>query len=573
MATKERLEQIVNLINDHGFLTVIELSRLCAVTEMTIRRDLTTLDNANRIQRVYGGATALRLDNINEADELPFTDRPVGSLLERINVLIATSVNPKHDGALLQRITKRKIPIIAESQAIRPEETVVAVDNFQSGLELGRWAGKYAVEHFQRKLYVLDLTTLLTNASLRSRGFIAGLREILSDAEILLSIDAQSRFDIAFQMTLDALAVYPNLNLIFAINDTLALGAISACQQMNISPDSLMIIPFGLEGDLMKNHMSSKGSYVRAGIAMFPEIVGPCCVEAAIAAFNQLELPNQIITPHAILTAETLLDYYKPTVDGWKINWETVYEQLEIPLQLNPEHWPEGTVFPRQIGFIIPFSEHEWYKNLARAMGEHAKIYHINYEIVDVEQNMKAEVDQHRRLIAKLAADQVLPDEVILLDGGPIVNYLAEILVNRERLTIITNSMEVFEILKRNPSNTLISTGGAYRSSSQSLVGPPAERTLHGLRVDKLFLMISGISLSFGLSHTNISEVTIKQAMIQSAREVILLADSTFFGVDSLVQVTPLTVVHKLITDEALPASIRLDLNKLGIQILLADGR
>ncbi len=573
MATKERLEQIVNLINDHGFLTVIELSRLCAVTEMTIRRDLTTLDNANRIQRVYGGATALRLDNINEADELPFTDRPVGSLLERINVLIATSVNPKHDGALLQRITKRKIPIIAESQAIRPEETVVAVDNFQSGLELGRWAGKYAVEHFQRKLYVLDLTTLLTNASLRSRGFIAGLREILSDAEILLSIDAQSRFDIAFQMTLDALAVYPNLNLIFAINDTLALGAISACQQMNISPDSLMIIPFGLEGDLMKNHMSSKGSYVRAGIAMFPEIVGPCCVEAAIAAFNQLELPNQIITPHAILTAETLLDYYKPTVDGWKINWETVYEQLEIPLQLNPEHWPEGTVFPRQIGFIIPFSEHEWYKNLARAMGEHAKIYHINYEIVDVEQNMKAEVDQHRRLIAKLAADQVLPDEVILLDGGPIVNYLAEILVNRERLTIITNSMEVFEILKRNPSNTLISTGGAYRSSSQSLVGPPAERTLHGLRVDKLFLMISGISLSFGLSHTNISEVTIKQAMIQSAREVILLADSTFFGVDSLVQVAPLTVVHKLITDEALPASIRLDLNKLGIQILLADGR
>ena len=573
MATKERLEQIVNLINDHGFLTVIELSRLCAVTEMTIRRDLTTLDNANRIQRVYGGATALRLDNINEADELPFTDRPVGSLLERINVLIATSVNPKHDGALLQRITKRKIPIIAESQAIRPEETVVAVDNFQSGLELGRWAGKYAVEHFQRKLYVLDLTTLLTNASLRSRGFIAGLREILSDAEILLSIDAQSRFDIAFQMTLDALAVYPNLNLIFAINDTLALGAISACQQMNISPDSLMIIPFGLEGDLMKNHMSSKGSYVRAGIAMFPEIVGPCCVEAAIAAFNQLELPNQIITPHAILTAETLLDYYKPTVDGWKINWETVYEQLEIPLQLNPEHWPEGTVFPRQIGFIIPFSEHEWYKNLARAMGEHAKIYHINYEIVDVEQNTKAEVDQHRRLIAKLAADQVLPDEVILLDGGPIVNYLAEILVNRERLTIITNSMEVFEILKRNPSNTLISTGGAYRSSSQSLVGPPAERTLHGLRVDKLFLMISGISLSFGLSHTNISEVTIKQAMIQSAREVILLADSTFFGVDSLVQVAPLTVVHKLITDEALPASIRLDLNKLGIQILLADGR
>ena len=167
----------------------------------------------------------------------------------------------------------------------------------------------------------------------------------------------------------------------------------------------------------------------------------------------------------------------------------------------------------------------------------------------------------------------MLSNEVIVLDGGPIGNYLAEILVSRENLTIITNSMPVFDTLKRNPSNTLICTGGAYRSSSQLLVGPPAEGTLRGLRVDKLFLSISGISLSFGLSHTNISEVTIKQAMINSAREVILLADSTYFGADSLVQIAPLNVVHKLITDDALPASLRLDLNKLGIQILLADGR
>ena len=60
--------------------------------------------------------------------------------------------------------------------------------------------------------------------------------------------------------------------------------------------------------------------------------------------------------------------------------------------------------------------------------------------------------------------------------------------------------------------------------------------------------------------------------MIHSAREVILLADTSYFGEDSLVQVAPLNVVHKLITDDALPASIRLDLNKLGIQILLAGG-
>lgn len=573
MAMKNRLEQIVNLINEHGFLSVAELSRLCAVTEMTIRRDLIALDNANRIQRVYGGAAALRQGGSTEPDDVVLTDRPVGSLLERIDVLIATSVNPKHDGALLQRIAEKNIPIIAESQAIHAEETVVAVDNYQSGLELGHWAGEYAIKLFSGKLYVLDLTTHLTNASLRSRGFIAGLQEVLPDAEILLSIDAQSRYDIAFQLTLDALTVYPEVNLIFAINDTLALGAVHACQQMNISPDSMVIIPFGLEGNSLKDLLVVKPSFIRAGMAMFPEIVGPCCIEAAIAAFNHQELPNQLITPHIILTAETLPEFYKYAADGWQIRWETVSKRLEIPLQLDPRHWQAGTIYPKRIGFIIPFSEHEWYKNLTRSMGEHARRYHIDYEIVDVEQNLKDEVEQHRRLIAKLAAEQVHSNEVILLDGGPIANYLAEILVTRDDLTIITNSMQVFEILKRNPANTLICTGGVYRSSSQLLVGPPAERTLRGLRVDKLFLMISGISLNFGLSHTAISEVTIKQAMIHSSREVILLADTTYFGEDSLVHVAPLSVVHKLITDDALPASMRLDLNKLGIQILLANGR
>ena len=322
----------------------------------------------------------------------------------------------------------------------------------------------------------------------------------------------------------------------------------------------------------MKDRLIASPSYVRAGLAMFPEIVGPCCIEAAIAIFNHQKLPNQVVTPHVILTSETVYDFYTHTSQGWQIRTEVASERLKIPFQLDPKHWNnKDTHFPKRIGFLIPFAEHEWYKNLDQSMREHARRYRIDYEIVDVEQNLKDEVDQRRRLIARLAADQVHSNEVIILDGGPIANYLAEILETRKGLTIITNSMTVFDILKKNPDNILISTGGVYRSSSQLLVGPPAEATLRGLRADKLFLMITGITLNFGLSHTNISEVTIKQAMIQSSREVILLADTTYFGADSLVQVAPLSVVHKLITDDALPASLRLDLTKLGIQIMLAN--
>ena len=58
--------------------------------------------------------------------------------------------------------------------------------------------------------------------------------------------------------------------------------------------------------------------------------------------------------------------------------------------------------------------------------------------------------------------------------------------------------------------------------------------------------------------------------MINSARQVILMADHTRFGQESVAQVAPTTVVHKLLTDEALPASTRLELVKLGIEVIVA---
>ncbi len=575
MASINRLDQIIALIEEQGFLSVSELSRLLGVSEMTIRRDLSLLDEQKRIQRVYGGAAAnLRSPGLsNELEENGLPNRPVSTLVEGVDVLVATSVNPAYDGVLVERIARKDIPMVAESQSIRNEVTLVSIDNYQAGFELGVQAGQYAIEHFDGKAFVLDLTTRLTNSTARSRGFQAGLRSSLPSAEVLVSVDAQSQGDIAYQFTLDALTVHNQINLIFAINDSLALGAIQACIEMDIPPERIVIIPIGLEGDTMKDLLVCEPSYVRFGLAMFPEIVGPCLIEACIASYNHQPLPRHLVTPYIILTPQTLPEAYEKTPSGWQIRWDEVGQRVSIPIDIDPAHWPAGTAFPRRIGFIIPFKEHEWYQNLVKNMREHTRKYHIEFEIVDVEQNLKAEVEERRKLIGQMAAEQVEPNEVILVDGGPIAIYLAKSLVERSGLTIITNSIPVFDILKHNPDNTLILTGGAYRNSSKVMVGPPAEGTLRELRADKLFLTVTGISLNFGLSHTNISEVTIKQAMIRSAREVILIADTTDFGKESMIQVAPLSVIHKLITDDALPASTRLDLNKLGIRLMIATGQ
>jgi DeoR/GlpR family transcriptional regulator of sugar metabolism len=311
-------------------------------------------------------------------------------------------------------------------------------------------------------------------------------------------------------------------------------------------------------------------SYCKAGLAMFPEIVSLTCVEAAIAAFNKQPQPESYLTPHVVLTAATLPDFYKRTSNGWELNWEIVRNQLTIPIQIEREKRHSVTNLPKRIGLIVPFIEHEWYKNLTVLLKDYAEEYGISLQVIDADQNVRDEIEVRRRQIASKAAALAEPGDVVLVDGGPIATYLAEELKLKKEITVITNSVTVFDVLNRTPGITLISTGGAVRYNTQMLVGPTAEGALNELRADKLFLMVSGISLDFGLSHHTISEVTIKQAMIRSAREVILLADHTAFGAEVGIQVAPLKAVHKLITDDALPPSSRLDISKVGIQIILA---
>jgi DeoR/GlpR family transcriptional regulator of sugar metabolism len=572
MAADDRLEQITLLVDERGFLSVRDLSDHFQVSEMTIRRDLQRLDEKGSLNRTYGGAASLKRGIFTgiESDHSNPIETVDELLANRVDVIITSSLEQSVDYLLLDRASKMNIPIIAESASLEKQVTVVAVDNYKAAFELGKWIGTEFSKRWNGQLHVLDLSYSLPNTQERSRGFMAGIHIVCPQASLVLSINAQSSFDTSYQLTRDALTVHSQVNLIFGINDATALGAIKACRELGLDPEKISVIPFGVEGDTMRNTLS-EGDYCKAGMAMFPEIVAPACIEAAIAAYCQIPLPSQLITPHTIVTSRNLSDIYSNTNGKWVPRWDVIYQRFSIPIDIHPSVDRSPDVLPRRIGFIVPFGKHDWYRNLVIFMQEHAKTYNIDLEIIDAEKEVIEEIEVRRQAIARLASEQIQPNEVVIIDGGPIAGYLAKELLGKPDLTVITNSTVVLKILEQDPQVQLISTGGALRRSSQVFVGPTAEGALRELRADKLFLSVSGITQDFGLSHTNISEVTIKQAMIHSAREVILLADYTIFGQESVAQVAGLKIVNKLIADESLPAKTRLDLAKLGIKVQLAS--
>ena len=572
MKAKERLENIVSYIETQGFASVNQLSDQFNVSEMTIRRDLDKLSKQNRVLRTYGGGAPIPTNkNKSSYESSPDENADVSSFLFcDSDVLITTSLNPKYDPILFGSGGKPKFPIVAESVPHKHSIACVGVDNYAAGYQLGNWVGKYSIEHFAGKAVVLDLGYPFPNTEERSRGFLNGLSEIIPEIRSVTSLNAQSSFNMAYQLTRDALEVNDDINIIFAINDTHAWGAIQACEFLQIDPQKIIVVSFGLEGNTIKNALLAN-NYCKVSLAMFPEIVGQTCVDAAVLAYKGVNIPQNIQTPYALLTKETLTDFYKKTQTGWEINWHPVNQNLEMPGIRNQVNHQTISPIPDCIGILVPFAEHEWYQNMIAAMQSYASQLKINIEILDAEQNLKDELELRKREIARRAAQEIQPGDVIFIDGGIVTQYLVELIANNKNITVITNATNVFDSLKNNAEITLISTGGILRRNNHSLVGPTAEGSLRDMRVDKLFLTVSGVSIDFGLSHTNLSEVTIKQAMIKSAREVILLADHTKFNQESLIQIAPIGVVDVLITDNGLPASSRLELNTAGVDVIITE--
>ena len=574
MATDDRLTEIVALVEARGFLSVKELSQTFSVSEVTVRRDLQRLHDEQRLLRTYGGAApALRVaaqrSVAEPSDAAGGSDEPDRFLMDQVDVLMVVPLNSRSDMILQERGEEYGVPIVAESLAMPGAQTLVAVDNYQAALALGRWAGAYAKREFQARAHVLDLTYHLSNTRERSSGFLAGVQEVLPQATATLSLNTQSDRQSAYRLTSDAIQVHPEINVIFGINDIVTGGAIQACRDLGIAPETMLVLTFGLEGNILKDELM-RGEYLKAGLAMFPEIVGPACVEAAIAAFSGVAMPAQIVTPYAVLSTDQMADVYQQR-DG---NWQFDGRSVDAALSTHFGHCDnvDGSL-PKKIGFLVPFIEHEWYINLVAAMRERASGLGIELIVVDAAENLKDELVLRKRGIAEKAAQLVEPGDVILIDGGQVTTYLAEALAGKTGITVITNSMSVTDVLRSESGINLILTGGLLDQESQTLTGPTAESVFRELRADKLFLAVSGVSLDFGLSHTDLAEVAMKQAMIRAARGVVLLADHTKFEQESVVQVAAVDVVDRLITDSALPASTRLDLTKLGIEIILADPR
>ncbi|MEW2097665.1 DeoR/GlpR family DNA-binding transcription regulator [Streptomyces sp. NPDC012485] len=152
--------------------------------------------------------------------------------------------------------------------------------------------------------------------------------------------------------------------------------------------------------------------------------------------------------------------------------------------------------------------------------------------------------------IADMAAGLVGEGEAIVVGAGTTTQELARRLARVPGLTVVTNSLLVAQALAHANRVEVVMTGGTLRGSNYALVGSGAEQSLQGLRVSRAFLSGSGLTAERGLSTSNMLSASVDRALVQAAAEVVVLADHTKLGSDTMFQTVPTELITRLVTDD-----------------------
>lgn len=198
----------------------------------------------------------------------------------------------------------------------------------------------------------------------------------------------------------------------------------------------------------------------------------------------------------------------------------------------------------------------------------------ISLQGVNFEPTYREKEDKFRRekeAIARKAAELIGEEDTILLDSGTTTFHLAQQLKSFSRLKVVTNSLIIAQELQVNTGIDVLITGGSLRRETLALVGPIAEQALDKVRVDKVFIATNGIDLIDGLTTPNLVEAAMKSKMIKTAKQVILLADSSKLGNVTFGKFAEITEVHKCIIDAGVPENTVKELRKKGIDVYVVQ--
>ena len=177
---------------------------------------------------------------------------------------------------------------------------------------------------------------------------------------------------------------------------------------------------------------------------------------------------------------------------------------------------------------------------------------------------------QEKLSIAAAASQLVHSGDSVILDSGTTTNAIAQSLVGRQDISIITNSIAILLSLKA-PAQNLILTGGVLDYENLALIGPDAEAVFEDISASILFLGTTGVRGCDGMTAISPFQASIKKKMISCAKKRVLVVDSSKFNTSGMILFATFSEIDTIITSHPIQdAALRQTLERKGIEVIIA---
>ncbi len=154
-----------------------------------------------------------------------------------------------------------------------------------------------------------------------------------------------------------------------------------------------------------------------------------------------------------------------------------------------------------------------------------------------------------KKAIAKKAASLIKEGDIVFLDQSSSAFYLANELLDRSLLTVVTNNIEIVMLLSASAIK-VISSGGILSEENRScLVGDDAQATFENIVADWMFFSVKSLSSEGVLTDCSREEVFVRNAMFKTAQKKVLLCDSSKYDTHATFKQCELGCLDYLISE------------------------
>lgn len=174
-----------------------------------------------------------------------------------------------------------------------------------------------------------------------------------------------------------------------------------------------------------------------------------------------------------------------------------------------------------------------------------------------------------KKAIAVKCAQQIPDGASVFMNIGTTTEAVAHELLDHENLLVVTNNLNIANILAANKSCEIILAGGVLRRADGGIVGGLTVEMVKQFKFDYSVLGCSAIDADGDLLDFDGQEVMVSNTAIKRSRKVMVVADRFKFERKAPLTICSLADVTMLLTDQTLPSALAHNCSSWGTEVIV----